>query len=574
MPEEDATVSFPRGIVPAGSPRPAGSLSGEKALAGQQAFTGQEALAAALMAAQAPGAKASATGLVPVVPAPDLIPDGLAVRDAVLSGRFFAAAHRAEADALAAFVAGAPHPLTAWFGRSRAVALARDADALRCALDRDIAAIDALLSAQVDAILHAPRLRKLEGSWRGLNWLVEPIDPSNRIKVKVLSAGWTEVARDLERAAEFDQSHLFRKIYEEEFGSPGGEPYGLLVVDHEVRHRPSAAAPTDDVTVLKLLASIAAAAFTPTVLAAAPELLELDSFADLSGVQDPSAAMRSADYLRWRGLFTQEDIRFLAVTLPRVLARPPWDDDDLRAEGWRYTEYAPDAACRVWSSAGYAFAATVVRAFANFTWPADVRGLETDRRAGGLVDGLVPEPFGTDRGDVWVRPSLEIVLTDRQERSLVDAGLMPLSAIPFAEEAVFGAVRSLQIPQQYLGPNAHASGANARLSAQINTLLCVARFAHYVKMLGRDMVGAFRTAEEIEDQLQRWISRYVNSNINSGGEARARYPLVAGQVSVQERPGKPGVYGCVIHMQPHFQLDDVSAQFRLVTDIAAPGTAR
>ena len=554
--------------MPAGSQGPAGSLSG------QEASSGQQALAAALTAAEAPAAEPPVPKAVADAPISDPIPDAPALRDTVLAGRFFAAGHRTEAEALANFVAGAPDPLTAWFGRGRAVALAGDADALRGALDRDIAAIDALLSAQVDAILHAPRLRKLEGSWRGLNWLVEPIDPSNRIKVKVLSAAWSEVARDLERAAEFDQSHLFRKIYEEEFGSPGGEPYGLLIVDHEVRHRPSATAPTDDVTVLKLLASVAAAAFMPTVLAAAPELLELDSFADLSGVQDPSASMRSAEYTRWRGLFSQEDIRFLAVVLPRVLARPPWDDDDLRKGGWRYAEYAPDAASRVWSNAGYAFAATVVRAFANFTWPADVRGLETDRRAGGLVDGLVPEPFGTDRGEVWVRPSLDIVLTDRQERSLIDAGLMPLSAIPFAEEAVFGAVRTLQMPQQYLGPNAQAASANARLSAQINTLLCVARFAHYVKMLGRDMVGAFRTAEEIEDQLQRWIGRYVNSNINAGGESRARYPLVAGQVSVQERPGKPGVFGCVIHMQPHFQLDDVSAQFRLVTDIAAPGSAR
>jgi type VI secretion system ImpC/EvpB family protein len=562
VPEEDATI-----IVPAGSKAPAGSSSG-----GDGASLA--ALLAAGVAGSAPSEPAPSEPGPPQAPAPDPAPNPPALRDAVLAGRFFTAAHRATGEALAGFAAGAPAPLAAWFGHDRAARLAADPDALRGALDRDIAAIDAMLSAQIDAILHAPRLLRLEGSWRGLHWLVEPIDPGNRIKVKVLNAGWAEVARDLERAAEFDQSHMFRKIYEEEFGSPGGEPYGLLVIDHEVRHRPSAAAPTDDVTVLKLLASVAAAAFTPTVLAASPGLLELDSFADLAGVQDPSASMRSAEYQRWRGLFSQEDIRFLAVVLPRVLARPPWDDDDLRAEGWRYAEYAHDAASRVWSTAGYAFAATVVRAFANFTWPADVRGLETDRRAGGLVDGLVPEPFGTDRGEVWVRPSVEVVLTDRQERLLVDAGLMPLSAIPFAEEAVFGAVRSLQMPQQYMGPNAAAASANARLSAQVNTLLCVSRFAHYVKMLGRDMVGAFRTAEEIEDQLHRWIGRYVNSNINVGSESRARYPLVAGQVTVQERPGKPGVFGCVIQLQPHFQLDDVSAQFRLVTDIAAPGVSR
>ncbi len=568
MPDEDDTIGVPPGNLPAGSKVPAGSLfSGNT--------SGADVLAAALdMASQPAAADAAAMAEDVASHAAEPPTDQESLRDAVLSGRYFTTAHRIAAEALAAFLVGITDPLGAWFGSARAMGLAGDPAALRGALDRDIAAIDALLSVQIDAILHTARLRKLEGSWRGLSWLVEPIDPSNRIKVKLLNVAWAEVARDLERAAEFDQSHLFRKIYEEEFGSPGGEPYGLLVIDHEVRHRPSAAAPTDDVTVLKLLAAVAAAAFTPTVLCAAPELLELDSFADLAGVQDPAAAMRSADYARWRGLFSQDDIRFLAVALPRVLARPPWDDDDLRAEGWRYSEYAPDAASRVWSGAVYGFAATVVRAFANFTWPADVRGLDTDQRAGGLVDGMVLEPFGTDRGEVWVRPSLDVVLTDRQERSLVDAGLMPLSAIPFAEEAVFGAVRSLQLPQQYHGPTGQAASANARLSAQLNTMLCVSRFAHYVKMLGRDMVGAFRTAEEIEQQLQRWIGRYVNTNINVTSESRSRYPLVAGKVTVQERPGKPGVYGCIIQMQPHFQLDDVSAQFRLVTDIAAPGAAR
>jgi len=531
------------------------------------------ALAGAVPPASPPPSEAtSADG-----PAPDGPADGQpGLRDAVLSGRFFGTYAQA-ADALAGFLAGRPAALSAWFG-PRAPALAADPDALRGALDRDIAAIDALLTAQVDAILHAPRLRRLEGSWRGLAWLVEPIEPSTRIKVKVLNISWAELSRDLERAAEFDQSHLFRKIYEEEFGQPGGEPYGLLVVDHEVRHRPSAASPIDDVTTLRLLAGISAAAFAPTVLGAAPELLELDSFADLAGVQDPVASMRSAEYARWRGLFSQEDIRFLAVALPRMLARPPWDETTCRpAPGggaWRHAEYAPDATSRVWSTAGYAFAATAVRAFAAFAWPADVRGVEIDRRAGGLVDGLVPEPFGTDRNEAWVRPSLDVVLTDRQERLLVDTGLMPLSAIPFTQDAVFGAVRSLQMPQHYGGPNAQAAAANARLSSQINTMLCVSRFAHFVKVLGRDMVGAFRTAEEIEEQLQRWLGRYVNTNINVGGESRARYPLVSAQVTVSERPGRPGVFGCVIQMQPHFQLDDVAAQFRLVTDIAGTGAAR
>lgn len=505
------------------------------------------------------------------VPAADI--SGL--RDAVLAGRFFSAGHHETGERLASFLAVRDlGTLVNWFGTAMLARLAGDKGALRLALDRDIAAIDALLAAQLDAVLHHSRVRRIEGSWRGLSWLLDGIEPGGRLKVRVLNASWAEICRDLERAAEFDQSQLFRKIYEDEFGTPGGEPYGLLLVDHEVRHRPMPGAMTDDITGLKLLSSVAAAAFVPTVLGASPALLEVDGFADLSNVADPAAPLRSADYARWRGLFAQEDIRFLAVTLPRVLAREPWVDDPARLDRFRYAEYAADAESRVWFTGIYPFAAIVARAFANHAWPADIRGVEMDRRGGGLIDHLVTESFRTEPPHTWSRPSLDVVLTDRQERLLVDAGLMPLTSIPYTEEAVFASVRGLQQPATYMGTNAAAANANARLSAQINTLLCVSRFAHYVKMMGRDMVGSFRTAEDIERELQAWVAEYVNGNMAGGADSRSRFPLVAGRVSVRERPGRPGVFGCTVHLQPYFQLDDVSATFRLVTDIAAPGSAR
>jgi type VI secretion system protein ImpD/type VI secretion system protein ImpC len=266
-------------------------------------------------------------------------------------------------------------------------------------------------------------------------------------------------------------------------------------------------------------------------------------------------------------------MRFIALALPRVLARQPWDDDPARRDGFRYAEYAPTADCRVWMSAGFAFAAVVARAFTNHSWPADVRGAATDYIGGGLVTDLPIEPFRTDSGHAWVRPPLDIIFSDRVEAALIEAGLMPLSALPYGEEAVFSGARSLQAPASYTGPTAAAATANARLSAQINSMLCVSRFAHYVKVMGRDMVGSFKTAEEIEAQLQGWLTGYVNSSPTAGPEMRARYPLVGAQVRVRERPGRPGVFGCVILLQPHFQLDDVTASFRLVTDITAPGMA-
>jgi type VI secretion system ImpC/EvpB family protein len=297
-------------------------------------------------------------------------------------------------------------------------------------------------------------------------------------------------------------------------------------------------------------------------------MLEVDNFADLATSTDLAAPLRNQEHARWRSLGTRADMRFIGVALPHVLARSPWQDDGTRTDGFRYREYAPTNEQRVWMSAGYAFASVVARAFAHFAWPADVRGVETDRIGGGLVTGLPLEPFSTDPDHTWVRAPIEIVLTDRQERSLLDAGLMPLSAVAYSEELVFGAVRSLQVPQRYQGPNATAADANARLSTQINSILCASRFAHHLKMKGRHMVGSFKTAGEIERFLQAWLTQYVNGNLSASGDSRARFPLVAGRVAVHELPGKPGSFGCVVQLQPHYQLDDISAAFQLVTDLS------
>src|SRR5277367_1934737 len=264
------------------------------------------------------------------------------VRDAILAGTFIGNRDAVLADAVAGFLAGeAGDAITRWFGSERGARLRIDPQALRDAIDRDIATIDAMLCGQVDAVLHHPRVRKLEGTWRGIAWLADQVDTSNRLKIKILNVGWTEICRDLERAIEFDQSLLFRKVYEEEFGTPGGEPYGLLVVDHDVRHRSSAEFRTDDVTALGLLSGVAAAAFSPVVIGASPALLEADSFSDLATTIDLAAPLRNADHARWRSLSSRADMRFVGVALPRVLARAPWQDDGTRADGFRYAEYAP-----------------------------------------------------------------------------------------------------------------------------------------------------------------------------------------------------------------------------------------
>jgi type VI secretion system protein ImpD/type VI secretion system protein ImpC len=493
------------------------------------------------------------------------------LRDAVLTGRFFGDRHADSAAGLAAFLHGdlsAAAALQTWFGEALVDLLA--AGSLREALDRDIADIDAALGEQVDAVLHAPRFLALEGRWRGLFWLVSGVEPGRRIKVRLLPVSWAELCRDLERALEFDQSVTFRRLYEDEFGMPGGEPYGLMVIDHALRHRAAPAATTDDVGGLAQLSAVAAAAFMPVVLSLDPHVLEVDGFGDLDGVRDIAAPLGNPDHARWRSLAGRADMRFIAVTLPRLLARHPWADDPSRVDGFRYREYSPTAETRVWMSAAYAFAACAVRAFADNNWPADVRGVEIDRVGGGLISDLPAEPFASGPPLAWPRRAVEYQFSHRQEQALVEAGLMPVGVLPFGPDMVFGSSRSMQAPASYSGASAAAAEANARLSAQINSMLCAARFAHLLKVIGRDMVGAFRTADEIERQLNRWLQGYVDANVNSTGDLRARFPLVEGAVQVFERPGKPGVFGCTMHLRPHYQLDDLSATFHLATELAAP----
>ena len=547
----------------------------------------------------------AATGVAAELPPPPATPIpstaeaesfGPPAREGVLAGAFFGRSGAGVAEALAGFLAE-PSPrqaLLRWFGRetlSRAlngvpvpdlddglapcrVALAR----LEEAIDRDIAAIDAAITAQLEAVQRDDRLRRLEGSWRGLWWVTGRIPPGGaaRIRLRMLVLRWPELCRDFERAVEFDQSQLFRKVYEEEFGTAGGEPYGLLCGDWMLRPVPGPGSPTDDVAGLDGLAAVAAAAFSPTVVGAHPALLGLDDFAELGAAVDPVEPLRGPARRRWRNLQDREDTRFLGVLLPRALARGAWPDDGTRPDRFRFRPDPGQAGARAWMSPVYPFAAIVMRAFASWGWPADIRGAPIGEAAfGGVVDRLPHERLPSDPpGAPPPRPPVEVALTDDQERLLVEAGLLPMIGLDAGlPEAVFAAAPSLHRPPRMGGPaeQSVAAAGNQRLSAQFNAMLCVSRFAHCVKIMGRQMVGSFQTADDIEGRLQEWLLQFASASGNATGEAGARQPLRNARVEVVELPGKPGVFGCTIHLQPHYQLDEVGAAFRLVTELDAPG---
>lgn len=457
--------------------------------------------------------------------------------------------------------------LWAWFGDRLFDDARLRGRRLTEALDRDIAAIDRLMSAQVDAVLHQPRFQRLEASWRGIEYLARQAEDGHGIKVKLLDASWAELARDQDRAIEFDQSQLFDKVYNTEFGMPGGEPFGVLIGDYEVQHKRTPGHPTDDVSALKGLSAVAAAAFAPFIVGAAPELLGLDSFRDLTLNIDLQQTFKQKEYTPWRSLRDFDDSRFLGVTVPRILMRLPHEDEPARWYGFRYRESVegPDLSKYLWGPASFAFGSILMRAFADYGWFADIRGAPRDMLTGGLVTDLPVHCFGTDADGIAIKYSTDVSISEKQEIELSNLGFIPLSKCKDTDFSVFYSNQSLQTPKRY---DRKTASANARLSSMLQYMMCVARFSHYVKVIGRDRIGAFATPEECQNFLHGWLMGYCTSNDNAPLSQKARFPLREVNVQVREQPGRPGDYLATVHLRPHYQLDQVVAGFRLVTEVA------
>ncbi len=434
-------------------------------------------------------------------------------------------------------------------------------------VDRLISLLDRALTRQVNAIMHHPSFQALEARLRGLAYLVTATDGVANVKIKVISVSWKEVCRDLDRATEFDQSHFFNIVYNSEFGMPGGEPYGILIGDFRVGHGINPEHGTDDVAALRGIASVAAAAFSPFLMEARPELLQLDAFSDLDILPDMNDAFQSADFMRWQALRGLEDARFLGLLAPRVLARLPLRPyDRKRVDGFMFEErISADGTGLLWGSPVYAFARIVVRAYAQSGWFADLRGAPQDQEGGGIVTDLPTMSFKTDRPGLAAQPPVEIRLTAAQERAFSDHGLVPVGCAPSTPWLVFNANPSLHRPAR---TQSRIADENTRIAAMLQYVLCASRFAHYLKVMMRDRVGALGGASAIEAMIGGWLHRHCLGNDDASAELKAKFPLRDASVSVRELPGRPGVLGCVLRLQPHFQLDDVSASFQLVAEVS------
>ncbi|MBJ6799961.1 type VI secretion system contractile sheath large subunit [Geomonas propionica] len=423
-----------------------------------------------------------------------------------------------------------------------------------------IAEIDHLISDQVNRIIHHPEFQKLEASWRGLSYLVHQTETGSDLKIRVLNASKQELARDMEKASEFDQSSLFKKVYEEEFGSFGGASYGCLVGDYEFGNTPQ------DLALLTRMSEVAAAAHAPLITSASSTMFGVDSYAGPDGPRDLAKVFQGADYARWRSFRMSEDAKYVALCLPHVLMRLPYTPDSDPVESFQFEEeVAGDHGKYLWGNAAYCLAGRITDAFSRYGWTAAIRGVE----GGGAVADLPIHSFDTGEGELAAKCPTEIAITDRREKELADLGFVPLVHCKGTDLAAFFSVQSAHKPKIY---DTDAANANARLSAQLQYILCVSRFAHYLKAMMRDKIGSFGTRKNVEDYLNRWISRYVLLDDDAGQEMKARFPLREARIEVFDQPGRLGCYRAVAHLKPHYQLDELTISLRLVANLPSPRT--
>ncbi|MGL4552066.1 MAG: type VI secretion system contractile sheath large subunit, partial [Gemmataceae bacterium] len=423
---------------------------------------------------------------------------------------------------------------------------------------------------QLATILRHPDMQKLEGSWRGLHYLVHNSETSAQLKIRVLNVSKKEAIKDLEKASEFDQSEMFKKTYTAEFDQPGGQPFGALVGDYEFSNHP------DDVAMLGRMSKVAAAGFCPFISAASNKLFGFEKWDELAKVRDLERIFESVDYAKWKAFRESEDSRFVTLVLPRTLSRLPYGKGTKPIEEFGFEEVELDEQGRskpvphehyTWMNAAYLMATNLTASFARSGFCTAIRGKEN----GGEIKDLPAHIFKSEEGDLDLKCPTEVAIGDRRENELSKLGFLPLCHYKDTDYAVFFGAQTAQKPKFYTGPKGALATENAAISARLPYLMATGRFAHYLKVIARDKIGSFMEREDCERWLNGWINNYVNAQEGSGSEMRARFPLREAKVEVQAIPGKPGAYRAQVYLRPWLQFEELQASMRLVTQI--PGGA-
>lgn len=425
-------------------------------------------------------------------------------------------------------------------------------------LAQRIKELDDILTAQVNEILQLPEVKSLEATWRGLHYLTQQTETSPMLKIKVLNVNRTDLVKDLRNAVEFDQSQLFKKVYEEEYGVHGGQPFGLLVGDYEFDRT------SEDLEILQKASGVAAAAHAPFIAAAKPGMFGWSDYTELNNNRDLAKIFDTELYTKWRMFRESEDSRYVGLTLPHILLREPYGPENVRVEAFQFDEKVDgsDHSKYLWGNAAYALAARITDSFSQHNWCLSIRGVE----GGGLVEGLPVHTFKTEDGEINLKCPTEIAIPHRREKEFADLGFVPLCHEKHSDRAVFFGVQSCQKPKKYHGDNA---SANAELSAQLQYILAASRFAHYLKAIAYDKIGSFTSRAEAERFFGDWIANYVLDDDTASQVAKARQPLREARVEVADVPGKPGQYKAIAYLRPHFQLDALTASLRLVAELPA-----
>jgi type VI secretion system protein ImpC len=425
-------------------------------------------------------------------------------------------------------------------------------------INERVAEIDKILSEQLNVIMHDPDFQALEGSWRGFHDMVYGTETSPRLKLRLLNVSKKELLKDLENAVDHDMSVLFKKVYEEEYGTFGGHPYSVLIGDYYFGRHPQ------DMALLQRLSKVAAAAHAPFISAAASSLFDMGSFTDLSVPRDLSKVFESAELATWRGFRESEDSRYVTLVLPRYAARLPYGAKNLPVENFNFEEDVDgkDHSKYLWANSAYQLGLRITDAFAKYNWTTAIRGVE----GGGKISGMTAHSFKTDEGDVVLKCPTEVTITDRREKELNDLGFVAVVNSKGSDFAAFFGGQTVNKPRVF---NLDEANANAALSARLPYVLAASRFAHYIKVIMRDKIGSFQTRQTVEDYLNQWLSMYVLLSPNATQGEKARFPLSEGRVDVTEVPGKPGAYTATVFLRPHFQMEELSTSIRLVAELPA-----